>query len=693
MTYHSLEEMILATAEAVRPPERISVSEAARYHIVKNPGQHEGPFSLDKAPYLREPMDELDNIDYQGMIFAGPARTGKSAMGINWLCHTAITDPTDMLFVAMAQHVARDWSQADLAKALRNSPELQKRLVPGRQNDNVFDKTFLSGMRVVVTWPTIKNLSGKTIPRQFIMDLDRIKPQLIDNEATVFDATRKRGGTFKRYAMCAAEASPGFPVTDPRWAPSSPHEAPPCEGILGLYNRGDRRRWYWRCPQCEESFEPHFKLLDYPEIDSTDLMERAEQVKMICPHDGYPIDPQMQYELNLGGRWLKEGQTWLQSGEVVGKPRRSDIASFWMFGPAAGFTNWPTLVHRYLQAQEDYEKTGNEATLMGTVNLDQGDAYIPKAMLSGRLPETLKGRAEDWGGGLDYDDRIPLVPVEAGGGFLMATIDVQARSFVVHVYHVAMGGDIWHIDMFKIRKSERMDRDGHPHVLDPKGFGEDWDTIVPQVIERAYPLNDGSGRQMAIKMTVCDTGGEEGVTSNAYDFYRRLRADNKHGRFHLLAGRPSKTDMVMLRPTMFDSQKKDRYSVARGDIPGWLVNSNFVKDAASNYLDRDAPGGQVHFPKWAPDWLYSQLTNEIRTAKGWEKIGARRNEAWDLLCYCIAFLSHPDIRLQFIDWSKPPSWAGPWDQNEFVFGAGGAPAFAATPPNRKKLTDLGDTLG
>jgi phage terminase large subunit GpA-like protein len=171
------------------------------------------------------------------------------------------------------------------------------------------------------------------------MDYDRM-PQNIDGEGNPFDLTAKRGDTFGRYRMTGAEASPGFLVNDAKWIAKSPHEAPPTGdektggGILQLYNRGDRRRWYWRCPQCHGSFEPHFKLLNYP--DSADPMEAAEQVTLICPHDGFPMTPDMQFELNLGGRWIKEGQIWLPDGSIVGTPRRSEIASFWMFGPRPG---------------------------------------------------------------------------------------------------------------------------------------------------------------------------------------------------------------------------------------------------------------------------------------------------------------------------------------------------------------------
>jgi len=698
-TYNTIEEMILATADAVRPPERISVSEAAeRYHIVKNPGQHEGPFSLDKTPYLREPMDVLTSLDYREMIFVGPARTGKSAMMINWLCHTAITDPADMMVVHMATHTARDWSQADLAKALRNSPELKKRVMPGRQNDNVFDKQFLSGMRLLVTWPTITNLSGKTIPRLWLMDYDRM-PQDIDKEGNPFALAAKRAQTFKRYGMCAAEASPGFDVRDPKWMSNDPHEAPPVGdekggGILSLYNQGDRRRWYWACPACESAFQPQFKLLQWPNLDSKDIMEMAEQTVMVCPHCGGWMEPSQQRHLNRGGKWVKSGQIWHPATDsITGTPIRSDRASFWMFGPAAGFTDWKELVKKHLNALDNYEKTGDEGPLRTTANVDKGEPYAPKAFEGARLPETLKARAEDWGG--HNENGEPYVAERIR--FLVATIDVQAGgrpSFVVHVFGVADGFDIFHIDMFKITKSERLNEVGEREGLDPAAHPEDWDLLVSQVLEKSYPLNDGSGRRMAVKIAACDSGGADGVTANAYDFYRRLRSNGQADRFHLVKGAPSRTETAPIRITYPNSQQKDKFAIARGDVPVWLINSNIVKDQVNNMLGRDEPGGQIHFPRWAQDWLYSQLTTEIRDpAKGWINPSRRRNEAFDLLAYCVAICDHPDIRIRFIDWSNPPIWAAPWDENPLVFGGETERPVIEGEKKRLSLAELGAALG
>jgi len=727
--FHTIEEMMVASAEAVRPPERLTVSQAAeRYHYVNNPGTHVGPFSLERTPYLIEPMNELESLDFTGEIFAGPARSGKSVMALNWLAYTTICDPADMMFVNMTQNTARDWSQGDLARMLRYSEDVRNRLVPGRQNDNVHDKRFLSGMRLLIKWPTITELSGKTIRKLWLFDRDRMADN-VDKEGDPFDLTRKRAQTYRRFGMTACEGSPGREVTNPKWMPTSPHEAPPTTGILALYNRGDRRRWYWRCPQCNDPFEGDFKLLRWPQLP--DPMNAAAQVVMECPHCGFPIDPEMKHELNQGGRWIKEGQAWEADGSVSGIARRSDIASFWLKGVAAAFISWPELVLKYLNAMDEYERTGSEEALKVTVNVDQGLPYTPKASEAGRLPEELRERAQP------YSDKGEVPP---GVGFLVTTIDVQAGgrpSFVCHTYGIGPGvtpeqlqdgivptaADIWHVDMWKIRKSRRMDEDGERKLIDPASYPEDWDCLVDEALLRTYPLADGSGREMRVKIVACDSGGaaasanakkqardEDGpkvsVTANAYEFWRRLkkRGDGSHLRFHLVKGAPSATAPEMHR-TFPDSGQKGKFAIARGDVPVWLVNSNKVKDRVSNMLGRTDPGGQVHFPIWhAPDnqvidtgWLYSQLTTEVRTTRGWENPSRRKNEAFDLLAYCVGICSTQQVRLEHMDWTRPPPWANPdWDRNDMIVRPGDS---AAEPMGDEpasgtlSIEDLAERLG
>ena len=118
-----------------------------------------------------------------------------------------------------------------------------------------------------------------------------------------------------------------------------------------------------------------------------------------------------------------------------------------------------------------------------------------------------------------------------------------------------------------------------------------------------------------------------------------------------------------------DSQKKDKYNLARGDIPILMINSNMVKDQAAAMLNREESGGMINYPDWAPDWFYSQLTAEVRTAKGWENKRGRRNEAFDLLYYALAVgLSSRQLQpnIERMDWLNPPSWAAEWSHNDLI---------------------------
>ena len=83
----------------------------------------------------------------------------------------------------------------------------------------------------------------------------------------------------------------------------------------------------------------------------------------------------------------------------------------------------------------------------------------------------------------------------------------------------------------------------------------------------------------------------------------------------------------------------------------------------------------IRYPTWMPDWFYRQMTNEVRTEKGWENSAKRRNEVFDLTYYALAIATRgPEKGAPFalfdanrIDWDDPPNWAAEWDENPFVF--------------------------
>ncbi len=664
--FESLEQMVLEAAEAVRPPERLTVPDAAaKYRWINNPGSYVGPFKNDVTPYLVQPLETLTSLDHTGLIFVGPAQSGKTEMALNWLTYTAVCDPADIMLISKSQSSARDFHMRRIEKLVRDTSEFRRRLRPGKHNQSTYSSKFTSGMLLTLSWPTVNELSGKPIGRLWLEDYDRMDED-VGGEGSPYDLASQRMKTFGRRGMCAAESSPSKLIDNPRWMPKTPHEAPPTTGILALYNRGDRRRWYWPCVSCGQPFEPDFDLFRWP--DCEDRQEAAEQVVLECPHCSHHYRETFHEATNTPGKramnnrgfWMRDGERFdPETGEIVGEPSRNRIASFWLKGPAAAFADWSDMVLKYLKAVDEFEATGSEESLKTTVNTDQGKPYLPRGIEAERLPEELKARAQE---------RLGERVVPEGVRFLVATVDVQKRRFECQVHGIMPYGDVVVIDRFKIRKSERLDEDGDPLPLDPGAYVEDWHLLTERVLLSQYDLADGSGRKMQVRMMAVDSGGSEGVTATAYEYWRQLRGsgENLHRRVQLLKGE-ARDAAPLVRIEYPNAERKDRRASARGEVPVMLINANAAKDMVNNMLGRVEPGGgMVFFPAWLPDWWYVELTAETRTAKGWVNPGKSRNEAFDLLVYAMALCHSSRIRLPHMNWENPPSWAAEWDDNDMV---------------------------
>lgn len=644
----------------MRPPERLTVSQAAtKYVRLNNPGSYSGPYDNTIAQYMVEPQDELTNPALDAVIFVGPAQSGKTqSLLLNWLAYSVKCDPMDMIMYSPSQGAARDFSIRRVDRLHRHSPEVGELLRKDRDADNKFDKHYVNGMMLSLSWPSSTEMAGKPIPRVALTDYDRMDED-VDGEGAPFDLASKRTTTFGSFAMTLAESSPSRELTDPLWISATPHEAPPTTGILALYNRGDRRRYYWPCPHCHVYFEGEFSMLEWD--DKGDDMTSAETVRMRCPHCGEAIRPDERHEMQQWAVWLKDGEALDKQGRRYGQPYRSSIASFWLKGVAASFVTWKKLVASYLAVSREYEKTGSEEALRKFYNTDLSEVYLPKSLESSRIPEHLKARAEKF---CEDDERV----VPEGVRLLVASVDVQKNMFVVQVHGILPGDpfDIVLVDRFDVRKSKRTDEQGDHHWVKPGTYLEDWDELIEHVMQKEYPLQGDPTRLMSVKLTVCDSGGKEGVTTNAYNFYRKLRSENLHGRFHLVKGDPSPKN-PRTRVSFPDSSQKDKFAAARGDVPVLMLNSNLLKDSLAHRLECLVPGkGMFRFPEWAQDWWYREMCAEIRGTKGWDNPSHTRNEAWDLAYYCIAACVSKLLNLERVDWNNPPGWCAEWDKNDLI---------------------------
>lgn len=634
----------------LRAPRRMRVADAvAQYMRVPMGAGNSVPWDPLVAPYVIEPMNCLASREYDAVIFVGPARTGKTIGLIDgWVIYNVICDPADMLIIQMTEEKAREHSKKRLARTFRVSPEVVSRLSPNKNDNNVYDRTFLAGNYLKIGWPSVNIMSSSDYKCVALTDYDRF-PEDIDGEGDAFSLASKRTTTFMSSGMTLVESSPGRDVKDVKWRRTSPHEAPPTTGILSLYNRGDRRRWYWPCPHCGEYFQPCGDVVaGFRDIADPVLASEAAYIQ--CPSCSGRIMPEQKRELNGRGVWLRDGESINADGSRYGDPRRSRIASFWMEGPAAAYQTLSQLVYKLLTAEQEYETTGSEETLKTVINTDWGLPYLPRASMEQRKSELLEQRAEP----------VPSRSVPDGVNFLVATVDVQAgrhRRFVVQVTGYGSRGERWIIDRYNITQSLRGDCDGESQRIDPASYPEDWDVLLTDVFHKSWPLASDPSQQMRLMAMAVDSGGEDGVTDNAYKFWRRCRRDGLGKRIYLFKGDSIRRAKLISRTFPDNTGRTGRRAQAAGDVPLWLLQTDALKDRVNNALWRDSLGpGYVHFPDWLGSWFYDELTYEERSSDGkWSKPGRGANEAFDLMVYAEALVilhGYEKIR-----WPDAPEWA------------------------------------
>ena len=663
--------------QALKPPNRVSVSQGAKENLViKQTGAAGGSWDPTETPYMVGPMDALASRKHEAVVFVGPARTGKTAgLLLGWLAHNVVNDPGDMLFIQMTKDEARKFSKTDVDRALRNSPSVRAMQSTRAVDSNTFDTMFRHGMFLRIGWPTINTVSGSTYRYVAITDIDRMEnADDVDGEGPLFDLAKKRTTTFLSRGMCLVESSPGYPQTDPAWKAATPHEGPPVGGIGTLYNRSDRHRWYWQCRDCFEHFEaaPGLGLFHLPSDDDLlqdirmmDLSKIANQyARVICPHCGSIIDSKHKTEMNAGGLWLPDNVRITREKEIVGTPLTSKIRGYWMGGVAATYQPWVSLIYNHLEGLQDYALTGSEKKLKQAITTDQAWPYMERHL---KEAKTRRGTPQE-----RAEDTLVRYTVPPETRCLVGAVDVQGgvnARFVVQLHAVGPHMEQWLVDRFEIKLSKRPGMGQEFAPIDPASFVEDWGVLTDKLLNATWKTPDPN-REIKIRMLTIDTGGEDGVTHNAYAWYRQVRKAGMAHRVTLYKGGSTPTAPI-IKETMVGGRKG-----TKGDIPLLVCNPNLLADMVSAGLRRETPGpGFYHWPTpkhptlnpdgWLPESFFLELEAEVRGKNGtWNQI-RKRNESADLCRMCMAGMLRMGLD-KIKDWNVVPPWLAPLDKNSEI---------------------------
>lgn len=647
-------------AAIIRPPRRVSVSDAAREHLyVVDGGGNVSKWSPATTPYMIEPMDCLGSRRYEAVVFVGPSRSGKTMALVDaWQCYCRTADPGDMLITQITEDKAREYSKVRIARQLANSPEMAKAISPRAHDDNVHDKIFRDGSLLSIRWPSKNTFASSDYRFVAITDYDRLPPDT-GGEGDPYSLASKRTQTFLSRGMTMVESSPGVEVTGDLidWQPPAdqPHMFPPVRGIVDRFNAGDRRRFYWPCDGCGNFYQPSLENW------------RHELGQPECPHCGHNPAESDKRRLNAHELWLPEGCRFSVSGKVEGKPRQTGIASFAMEGPAAAYQPWASLSANLVGAETTYEQTGSEETLKSVTNTDWGRPFFRRVKRVGQSSEQLADRATT---------ATELKVVPPGVRYLTCTIDVQGGKhsrFVVQVHGHGPHRERWVIDRFNIKEDRGPDGQSSPTRIRPATQPEDWDVLTRDVLPRTYALAGERSLRMPIMMVGVDMGGEAArdgsggsVSRQAYDWYRRLIDAGQSKRVRLLKGATHK-QQARVRETTPESRGG---AGAKGDIPVDILDKDQLIEEVYAQLNREEPGpNYLHTPAQIGAWWYDELTSMVRNAKGRyeRRTSHAANEAMILLAYDLAIVTR--LGGDGIDWDNPPDWAKPWDSNPLLKNA------------------------
>ena len=224
-------------------------------------------------------------------------------------------------------------------------------------------------------------------------------------------------------------------------------------------------------------------------------------------------------------------------------------------------------------------------------------------------------------------------------GVLMLTgaVDVQANRLELMVMGFGVGMERWVVD--------------HQIIWGDPADERTW-AVLDEKLKARYRHPCGVG--LAILATGVDSGGHH--TDEVYQFCRVRRWRNI---FAIKGASKPGRPVIAQRPSMVDVTWKGQ--TERNGAELWFVGTDTAKDWIYNrYPFPDGPGS-LHFANDLPDEFFAQCVAERKVARyvrghkriEWIKGKAERNEALDLMVYCLAMAHYMGInRYQENDWQR-----------------------------------------
>jgi len=614
--------LIANAADALTPVEKMPVSEWAEKHRIIDGV----PWSFAEVPYLRRPMDCFSSDQFSRVVVQGPAQAAKSELMNNCAAWVIAIDPSNSIWLQTDEAQAKDYLKTRFNPLIKENPTIRKRQALGNDGGPTL-RQFKGGMNLWFVWPTKGQLQSRPAQNAFGDDIDRIRTN-ISNAGHWLGMLEARQTTFIGRERGVFASSP---------------ELGPDAGIEAMRKDGTNEQPFWKCLHCGEHHEVNFEK--NAQFDKSGTAADAERsAVMFCPECGGIFESDDKAKLRESLVWVGPNQTVDENGAVIGPDIETRVASF-RIDAAMGFAPWGELARRWRSAEIAFERTQDEDHLRTFYNTGLGLNY--RSRFANKRPlesDDLAARIEGAG--------YTMGQVPEGVKVLTAAIDIQARSFEVEVKGWKDNFESCIIDRFSISQLE----DGRTEIR-PHTYPEQWAILLSRVFWKRYSVQGDGELTMPIYNVAIDTGGLDGVTENAKQFwYLARKAGVREMSITLFKGGNNKNAPLMPNCTWLEKTQNGK-PMRRG-ARMWVVPVHRLKNITDARLRRNEPGpGFIHMPIDFPRERLEELAAEEKNNSGdWvRKKGNPPNETFDLEGMNIFALmrggqQRPDLR-----WV--PTWA------------------------------------
>lgn len=414
-----------AERRALRPPERLSVSQWIDRHVILGGDSSEpGPYRTDRTPYVREWQDSAGLPWVHQVTIQKSTQVGGSQALLNVLAYAIAADPGPITWVMPTREDAAEFGENRVQPMIDLCPALQGE-VTGERFDAKARQIKFKRARVLFRSARVPKELAQYPARWLFGDEAGKWPQWTQDEAAPFDLARERCRTFWNHRIYL-------------------NSTPTVEaGLISVeFQRGDRRRYHVPCPHCGAFQVLRWAQVKWPAgIDNEKAMRTARSAWYECEACSKPILDEHKRTMLSAGWWCPEDidpTPYLFDGQLLLPYERAPHRSYHLWAGYSPWLAWWELAAEFLRSKD------NPATLQNWVNSWLGEPWVERT--EDTKPEELRACV----GGYHRGE------VPEGVRVLTAGVDVQKRFLVFTVRGWGNDLESWLIDHGRVESFDML---------------------------------------------------------------------------------------------------------------------------------------------------------------------------------------------------------------------------------------------